>query len=227
MKKLLLLIAIFPFLISCQKNDFDLYKISFPMDITPLGAKYKIREDKGYSDMVRYNTTDEDLLFFDGYNFSGSLDDSNSLFENSLSFFKEIGNNKIEAYKIMITTSSEATKFEEMLVERLGKTDFYYQKTDFTFRIWNAEGKTYFFETNSSGEYNGKKFKSCDLFVVDSKNRFFINFAIAGGFQYYGDYLHEKDKPENTSKKFTYRDFIDQREKEDGKDSYFLKNYVK
>lgn len=227
MKKLLLLLAILPFLTSCKKNDFDLYKISFPIDITPLSAKYKIREDKAYTDMVLYNTTDENLLFFNGYNFSGSLDDSNSLFENKLSFFKEIKTNQIEAYKILITTSSEAAEFEDMLVDKLGKTDFYYKKTEFTFRIWNVEGKTYFFETNNTGEYNGKKFKSCDLFVVDSKNRFFIDYASAGGFQYYGDYLYEKDKPEKTGKKFTYRDFIDQREKEDGKDSFFLKDYVK
>ena len=78
----------------------------------------------------------------------------------------------------------------------------------FLFRIWNFEGKTYFFETNNTGEYNGKKFKSCHLYVIDNNNIFFTNYLCSGGFQYYGDYLYEKNKPENKGKKFTYRDFI-------------------
>ena len=37
---------------------------------------------------------------------------------------------------------------------------------------------------------------------------FFTNYLCSGGFQYYGDYLDEKNKPEKKGKKFTYRDFI-------------------
>lgn len=227
MKKLLLLFAILPFMISCKNHDFDLDKVSFPINIDPLLAKYKIKEDKAFSDMVRYYSTDKNLMVFNDYNFSGSLDASNNLFENKISFYKENKTNKIDAYEIQIKTSDEAKDFEDLLTTKLDKTDFYYKNVDFSFRIWNFEGKTYFFETNNTGKYNGKKFKSCHLYVIDNNNVFFTNYLCSGGFQYYGDYLYEKNKPENKGKKFTYRDFINIQEKEDGQDSYFLKDYVK
>lgn len=225
MKKIVLLIGIVLLAISCRKNDFDLDKTSFPINIDSLITKYKINEDNSMSGFIRYYTTDENLLYFNGFNFSGSLDNLNGLFKNKLSFYKE--GDQIKAYQIDITTSSEAEEFENILMNKLGKTDFYYKNTDFSFRIWDFEGKLYFFETNNTGNYNGKKFNSCDLYVIDNKDEFFIKYVTAGGFQYYGDYLYEKSKPENSGKKFTYRDFINLEEKEDGQDSYFLKDYVK
>ena len=132
MKKLLLLLAILPFIISCQKNDFDLDKVSFPINSDSLIAKYKIKEDKAFSDMVRYYSADKNLMVFNDYNFSGSLDASSNLFENKISFYKENKTNKIDAYEIQITTTDEAKDFEDLLT-KLGKTDFYYKNIDFSF----------------------------------------------------------------------------------------------
>lgn len=65
------------------------------------------------------------------------------------------------------------------------------------------------------------------MYVVADDDKHLNDYFIAGGFQYYGDYLREKNKPERIGKKYTYRNFVDEMKKEDGKDSFYLKDYVK
>ncbi|AZB29743.1 hypothetical protein [Chryseobacterium balustinum] len=42
--------------------------------------------------------------------------------------------------------------------------------------------------------YN-EKFKSCNLYVVANGDELLNEYFISGGFQYYGDYLRERDEP--------------------------------
>ncbi|WP_326984422.1 hypothetical protein VUJ46_07775 [Chryseobacterium sp. MYb264] len=224
--KYFLALLILPFLLSCQKG-FDVSEMSFPINMTVVKEKVKLEEDKSFSDMTRYYTTDKKAINFYGENFAGSNGTPPFTLDNKISFYEENKSKKVDAYGIDINTTDEAEDFEKLIDSKLGKADFAYKNNDFSFTIWENTGKYYFFETNNTGELNGKKFKSCTLHVINPKNTFFVNYFIAGGFQYFGDYLYEKAKPEHQGKKFSYRDFIDVKEKEDGKDSYFLKDYVK
>jgi len=133
----------------------------------------------------------------------------------------------VNAYRLEIKTTKKAEEFENKLVKKFGKTDFYYRDAEFSYRIWNTDHRRYLLETNNTGRYNNEKFKSCSLYVVADEDQLLNDYFIAGGFQYYGDYLREKNKPEHIGKKYTYRNFVDEKEKEDGKDSFYLKDYVK
>lgn len=219
-------LIIIPLLMSC-KGDFDLAEMSFPINIAPIKEKFKIEEDKSFADITRYITKDKKAMNFYGSNFAGSNGTEPFTLDNKVSFYEENKSKKVDAYEIDINTTSEAEDFEKLITSKLGKADFFYKNKDFSFIIWENAGKYYFFETNNTGELNGKGFKSCTLRVVNPQNTLFTNYFIAGGFQYFGDYLYEKNKPENKGKTFTYKDFINAKEKEDGKDSYFLKDYVK
>ncbi len=214
---------------SCNKHDFDLDKLNFPIEKSSLVEKFKLKENKDFVDFTFYETSDKAALYFDDFHFSGSLDSNNEslLTNNRATFIEDNKTKRIDAFEININTTDKTEEFEKLVETKFGKTDFYYRNDDFSYRIWEKSGKMYFFETNNTGIYNDRKFKSCQLNVVNSQNKFLVNYFIAGGFQYFGDYLYEKEKPENKNKKFTYRDFVEKQEKEDGKDSYFVKDYVK
>ncbi|WP_131368699.1 hypothetical protein [Chryseobacterium luteum] len=228
MKSIIILI-IFPLLISCQTNSFDLDKLSFPVDISVIEKKYELDKNSDLSGVIVYNSTDSALLQFSGLSFSGTLNkqDTSILSTNYVSFYANRTTNQVNAYRLEIRTTKKAEEFEKLLEKKFGKTDFYYRDQEFSYRVWNAGNKLYLLETNNTGIYNNEKFKSCNLYVVAHGDQLLNDYFISGGFQYYGDYLQEKNKPEHKGKKYTYRDFVDEREKDDGADSFYLKNYVK
>lgn len=225
----MILLLILPLLVSCIKNEFDLDKITFPLDYGTLKQKYELRENSDFSGFIIYNSTDPSLLNFDGFAFAGMLSkaDDSMFSANHVSFYENRTEKKINAYQLEIKTTKQAEKFEKLLEKKLGKTDFYYRTKEFSFRIWETDGKAYFLETNNTGSYNGEKFNSCLLYVVNSADKLLYNYMIAGGFQYYGDYLYEKNKPEHKGQPYTYRNFVEENEKEDGTDSFYVQDYVK
>lgn len=227
--KSIITLLLLPVLMACQTNSFDLDKLSFPVDIATLKKKYELNTNSDLSGIIVYNSTDPALLQFSGYSFSGTLNkqDASILSTNYVSFYENRTTNKVNAYRLEIKTTKKAEEFEKRLEKKLGKTDFYYRDTEFSCRIWNAGNKRYLLETNNTGKYNNEKFKSCSLYVVADVDQLLNAYFIAGGFQYYGDYLREKNKPEHKGKKYSYRNFIDEKEKEDGKDSFYLTDYVK
>ncbi|WP_306620709.1 hypothetical protein [Chryseobacterium ginsenosidimutans] len=224
-----MMLLIFPLLMSCQTNSFDLDKLSFPIDISVIEKKYELSKNSDLSGIIVYNSTDPALLQFSGFSFSGTLDkqDNSILSTNYVSFYENRTTNKVNAYRLEIKTTSKAEEFEKLLEKKVGKTDFYYRDSEFSYRVWNRGNKLYLFETNNTGKYNDEKFKSCNLYVVANGDQLLNNYFISGGFQYYGDYLQEKNKPEHKGKTYTYRNFVDEKEKDDGKDSFYLKDYVK
>lgn len=222
-------LLLLPLLMACQSNSFDLDKLSFPVDISGLEKKYEISRNNDLSCIIIYNSTYPALLHFSGNSFSGTLNkqESSILSNNYVSFYENRTTNKVNAFMLEIKTTKKAEEFEKMLEKKFGKTDFYYRDTEFSYRIWNKGNKRYLLETNNTGKYNGEQFKSCSLHVVAEGDKLLNDYFIAGGFQYYGDYLREKDKPEHKGKKYTYRNFVDEKEKEDGRDSFYLRDYVK
>lgn len=228
MKSILMLI-IFPLTMSCQTNNFDLSQLSFPIDVSSLEKKYDLRKNSDLSGIIIYNSTNSDLLKFSGFSFAGTLNrqDTSILSTSYVSFYENRITNQVDAYMVEIKTSPKAEGFEKLLEKKMGKTDFYYRNSKFSYRVWNNGSKLYLFETNNTGIYNNEKFKSCNLYVVAQGDKQLNDYFISGGFQYYGDYLQEKNKPEHKGKKYTYKNFVDEKEKEDGKDSFYLKNYVK
>lgn len=227
--KSIITLLLLPLLMTCQTNSFDLDKLSFPVDIAILEKKYELNTNSDLSGIIVYSSTDPTLLRFSGYSFSGALNkqDASILSTNYVSFYEHRTTNKVNAYRLEFKTTKKAEEFEDRLVKKFGKTDFYYRDTQFSYRIWNTGNKRYLLETNNTGRYNDEKFKSCSLYVVADGDQLLNDYFIAGGFQYYGDYLREKNKTEHKGKKYTYRNFIDEKEKEDGKDSFYLKDYVK
>ena len=215
-------------LCSCQKHDFDLADIKLPMKKETFTGKFKCDEGSDFVEAVTYKTTDEAALWFGDEKLSGNMVDGNSSFgTNQVRFQLVKKTNKIEAYQLQVETEKESLKLEKSLDRKFGKADFYYQNKEFSFKIWEFNQNTYFLEINNTTVYNGKKTITANLNVVNNKNELLFNYYIAGGFQYYGDYLYEKKKPEHQNQTYTYHDFVNQKESEDGKDSYFVKDFVK
>ncbi|WP_159474697.1 hypothetical protein [Chryseobacterium sp. 18068] len=223
------ILIIFPLLMSCQTNSFDLVKLTFPIQISSIEKKYKLDQNSDFSGVIVYNSTDSALLQFLGFNFAGTLNkhDTAMLSTNYVSFYQNRTSNQVNAFRLEIKTTEKAEEFEKLIEKKLGKTDFYYRDSEFSYRAWNADKKLYLLETNNTGSYNDEKFKSCNLYIVANGDKLLNDYFISGGFQYYGDYLQEKDKPQHKGKKYTYKNFVDEKEKEDGKDSFYLKDYVK
>ncbi|MCJ8153976.1 hypothetical protein MKJ01_09425 [Chryseobacterium sp. SSA4.19] len=227
--KSIILLTLFPLLMYCQVNSFDLDRLSFPVDLSAIEKKYELHKNSDLSGIIIYNSTDPSLLQFSGFSFSGTLNkqEQSILSTNYVSFYKNRTKNQVNAYRLEIRTILKTEEFEKLLEKKLGKTDFYYRNSEFSYRIWSVGNKLYLFETNNTGRYNNEKFKSCNLYVLAKEDQLLSNYFISGGFQYYGDYLQEKNRLEHKGKKYTYRNFVDDREKQDGTDSFYLKDYVK
>ncbi|TDG36451.1 hypothetical protein EZJ43_08000 [Pedobacter changchengzhani] len=226
--KMWLMLLILP-LVSCQKHDFDLAQLTLPMAKDAITKKFEFKERSDFAEVTSIRVKDENALYFGEEKLSGTMVDEGSFFgTNSVTFQLSKKTGKIESYELRLVTKDESLKLEKALIEKFGEADYHYDdKKDFSFRIWEANQNTYFLEINHTTEFNGKKTISADLNVVNNKNKVLYNYYIAGGFGYYSDYLFEKNKPEHQNKKYTYKDFVNQKQKEDGNDSYFLKNYVK
>lgn len=216
-------------LLSCQKHDFDLAHLTLPMDKELIIEKFKFKETSDFAEVTSIKVKDENALYFGDEKLSGTMVDENSFFgTNRITFQVSKETNKIDGYELRVETKNESLKLEKALLKKFGEADFHYDdKKDFSFRIWEANQNTYFLEINNSTVYNGKKTISADLNVVNNKNELLYKYYIAGGFGYYSDYLYEKKKPEHQNKKYTYKDFVNQMQKEDGSESYFSKNYIK
>lgn len=188
------ILIVFPLLMSCQTNSFDLDKLTFPIQISSIEKKYKLDQNSDLSGVIVYNSTDSALLQFSGFNFAGTLNkhDTSMLSTNYVSFYQNRTSNQVNAFRLEIKTTEKAEEFEKLIEKKLGKTDFYYRDSEFSYRAWNADNKLYLFETNNTGRYNSEKFKSCNLYVVANGDKLLNDYFISGGFQYYGDYLQEK-----------------------------------
>jgi hypothetical protein len=228
MKNIIILFVI-PLLLSCQTNNFDLEHLSFPINLSTIEKEHKVSKNSDLSGIIVYSSTDKNLLQFSGFSFAGTLNeqDNSILSTNYVSFYENRTTSKVNAYRLEIRTTPKAEGFEKMLEKKFGETDFYYRDKEFSYRVWNVGTKLYLFETNNTGRYNNEKFRSCSLYVIASDDKLLSEYFITGGFQYYGDYLREKSKPEHKGQKYFYRNFIDEKQKQDGNDSFYLKDYVK
>lgn len=226
--KMWLMLLILP-LVSCQKHDFDLAELTLPMAKEAITEKFKFKEASDFADLNSIRVKDENALYFGDEKLSGSMVDEDSFFgTNKVTFKVRKKTGKIESYELSLATKDESLKLEKALIEKFGEADYHYDdKKDFSFRIWESNQNTYFLEINRTPVYNGKKTISADLHVVNNKNEVLYKYYIAGGFGYCSDYLYEKNKPEHQNQKYTYKDFVNKKQKEDGNDSYFVKNYVK
>lgn len=236
MKKLLLLLAILPFITSCKKHDFDLDNLSLPTKSNNILNKYKNKKNFEIeidSTLVAiYNSKDEKIMWFKDLSLSGSMIDnekeSSFGFSNHVTFYSVESSNQIEAYKIHIETKDITQKLLKLVEKEFGKTDYYYKDNKFSSRIWEKKGVLYFFETNNTIVNMGEKTITSDLTVISTKSLSILNWLTSGGsFAYYGDFLKVKSKTEN----YNYRDFVNQQEIEakswGQKGTYYSKDYVK
>lgn len=237
MKKLLFLLAILPFMTSCQKQDFDLDNLSLPINSDSILKKYKNKKafeiEMDSTLVATYDSKDEKIMRFKGLSLYGSMindenDESSFGFSNHITFYSIKSSNQIEAYNIH-TETKDITKKMIMLVEKeFGKTDYYYKDNKFSSRVWEKNELLYFFATNNTIENMGEKTITSDLTIISTKSLHILNWFTSGGsFAYYGDYLKEKSK----NKIKNYKDFVNQQEIEakswGQKSTNYTKDYVK
>ena len=226
---IILTICIIASMTGCGKrNNFDLEKLEFP--IAKDSIKFNL--DKGLDNfsMIIYDTKDKEAMYFDNLSLSGTLNKGDLPFlplENKLSFYEDKKSGMIDAYQIEIVTTNKTLKLEKLLEKNFGKADFDYKNDNFRFRIWESENKAYFFEVKYTGQYNGKSYTASYLYVVNKNNEMLYRWIMSGGFQYYADYLDEKNKDEHKNQPYSYKDFVIQQEKEYGAENYYVKDYVK
>ncbi|TCI91340.1 hypothetical protein [Tenacibaculum sp. M341] len=231
MTKYLIILSSFIFLFSCKQKEFDIASVSFPFLKDSLPKNVTFKEDRFFKGYVLYNSKASEIMYFDDLSIAGSLNSNKKSFfvANYVSFCESIEDKTIDKYEINISTTEQTLQFEKLLEKKFGHTDFYYRNSKFSYRIWEKDGMAYFFETNHTGTYNKRPFVSCHLYVVNMNNKELYNYRIADGFQYYGDYLFEKNKDIHKNKTFTYKDFIEQERKEAeewGNHCYFCEDYV-
>lgn len=207
-------------------QKFDLLSLKLPVAESTVTAKIKLEDQKFQSvNLSEYISLEKDALNFNGRSLYGSIDNSpdTSYLANGVRFYIDKKTNLIEAYRLDIKTTAETHQLEKSLVEKFGKTFYYYKDVDMNFRIWEHDGSTYFLEVNATSVYNGKHTISSDLCVISNRSTEFYNNYMTGGFGYYADYLRVK---KNSKKKgYTYNDFLNEM-KAGGRD-YYLKKVVR
>ena len=207
-------------------QKLDLLSLKLPVAESSIASKIKLEDQKLQSfNLSEYISLEKNALNFNGRSLYGSIDNSpdTSYLANGVRFYIDKKTNLVEAYRLDIKTTAETHQLEKSLVEKFGKTFYYYKDEEMNFRIWEHDGNTYFLEVNATAVYNGKHTISSDLCVISNRSTEFYNNYMAGGFGYYADYLREK---KNSKKKgYTYNDFLNEM-KADGRD-YYLKKVVR
>ncbi|WP_185113828.1 hypothetical protein [Chryseobacterium sp. Leaf405] len=207
-------------------QKFDLLSLELPVSESSITSKIKIEDQKFQSvNLSEYLSLEKDALNFNGRSLYGSIDNSpdTSYLANGVKFYIDKKTNLVEAYRLDIKTTAETRQLEKSLVDKFGKTFYYYKDKDMNFRIWEYNGSTYFLEVNATSVYNGQHTISGNLCVISNRSTEFYNNYLAGGFGYYADYLRAK---KNTKKKgYTYNDFLNEMKAEDR--DYYLKKVVR
>ncbi|AZB29346.1 hypothetical protein [Chryseobacterium balustinum] len=72
-----IILIVFPLLMSCQTNRFDLDRL-FPIAISAIEKKYELDKNSDLSGVIVYNSRDSALSQFSGFTFSGTLNNQDT-----------------------------------------------------------------------------------------------------------------------------------------------------
>ena len=219
MKKLLLLLAILPFMISCQDKKVDWAKVNLPIPLDSISKNYEILPYYDYNtqNMELYKSFDKNLLFFDETELDGKV-----LINNSIVIYVSTFDKNILAITLFTEDEKNTDKLLKIIDEQLGKADYHYYYNDnkkliTTQKIWKKEGKYYTLNFKNPDYIFGEKTKTAQLTIFNSESNVFLKwwFYSGGDFSgYYGQYIDESKKPEHKNKNYTYKDFVEQMDRE-------------
>ena len=219
MKKILLILTIFPFIISCQDKKVDWAKVNLPIPLDSISKKYKILPYYDYNtqNMELYKSFDKNLLFFDETELDGKV-----LINNSIVIYVSTFDKNILAITLFTEDKKNTDKLLRIIDKQLGKADYHYYYNDnkkliTTQKIWKKEGKYYTLNFKSPDYIFGEKTKTAQLTIFNSESNVFLKwwFYNGGDFSgYYGQYIDESKKPEHKNKNYTYKDFVEQMDRE-------------
>lgn len=218
--RILFISSLLASLAACQRPGLDLATLALPLPPETILQKYEHRPDFDMADFVSYRSKDKDLMWYRGESLSGTmLDDESSKNSyraaNYATFYVDKSIKKIAAYEVHTETQDKTAKLEAMLQEQLGKPDYYYRDKDFSSRVWERDQRFFFYSTNNTVVIRGEKTRTSDLMIISRSSPTLIAwFGSSAGFSYYGDYLHERGKPEHQGKPYRYADFFKQQETE-------------
>ena len=232
MKKILLILTIFPFIISCQDKKVDWAKVNLPIPLDSISKKYKILPYYDYNtqNMELYKSFDKNLLFFDETELDGKV-----LINNSIVIYVSTFDKNILAITLFTEDEKNTDKLLRIIDKQLGKADYHYYYNDnkkliTTQKIWKKEGKYYTLNFKSPDYIFGEKTKTAQLTIFNSESNVFLKwwFYNGGDFSgYYGQYIDESKKPEHKNKNYTYKDFVEQMDRENKNYGTTSKFFVK
>ncbi len=205
---------------ACAKPGLDLAELPLPTAPKPIFDQYENKLDMAMADFSTYKSKDKRLMWYAGQQLSGSMvdneDKKNGFFAaNYATFYVEKASGQVTAYEIHTETQDKTALLETALQKQFGKPDYFYRDADFSSRVWERDGKFFFFATNSTIVVMGEKTRSADFMVISGKSPVLLEwFSSGSGFSYYGDYLDERAKPERKGKPYRYADFFRDEEAE-------------
>ncbi len=211
-------------LLSCSNHTFDLEKLKFPVEKKILNAA-GINTDEYQTfiegEILSFTGSNNTVMVYDGMRLSGNLSRYNKNVDasNYVSFFEDPTHKDIRAYEIVIRTTEETEQLEKYFDKHFGKTDFYYKDREVSCRIWEKDNSLYYLGINfnfNNPELLNKSRKTALLFVTDKNAKQIIREKSPQGnyFQFYRHYLDAKETPQHKNKKYTYREYIEQRKRE-------------
>ena len=180
--------------------------------------------------MDLYKSYDKDLLNFDGVGLA-----EKDIIDNSAILYVSKSSKKVVAVSLFTEDAKKTDALVKKLEEKLGPTDYhYYYKNDALpsrDRIWKKANNYYTLRLNDVAYIFDKKTKTAILtiFYASPDNPFVKWWFYEGGdfSGFYGQYLDEKSKPEHKNDNYTYKDFVEQMDRENKNFGTTSRDYVK
>jgi hypothetical protein len=228
MKKISLLTIACILMQSCNSQEKDLAKITFTEKLNNFFGDIPNKYEKDNS-MINYqlydvySTQSERVLYFNGVDLSGYRDEKGKFGTNYVTFEFSKKDNILNYYSVQLYTKEKVNKLIEAINSKIGKPKYISmllsnpKNSNPDALLWEDTSRFYVL---SGATQNPSEFD-----VFDKSNLIIREKIISGPFQYYGDYLDKIDEKKLKKESYSYKKFVDDRNKE-GYDEY-LKNYRK
>jgi hypothetical protein len=226
MRKSILLAFVCILMQSCNSQEKDLAQITFTEKCDTFFGDIPNELDKDYSivDAQLYNSyksESERILFFNGIDLSGYRDKKGAFGTNNIRFEFSKNDSILNFYYLKLYTKEKVDKLIEAINNKIGKPGYItmFNPNDSLPYALLWEDKTSFYLLTGAN-------KNLPNLIAFNKNNLIIRKQwLSGPFQYYGDYLDEIDEKGLKKEAYSYKNYVDDRNKE-GYEEY-LKNYRK
>ncbi len=95
----------------------------------------------------------------------------------------------------------------QSILKLFGKPRYYSKDKDFFNGVWEKGNTIFLLKQNYTTKIGGEKTVTTDLFILNKKIDFLVNYYYGFGFKYYKDYLEAKIKKQDSS--YTYQQFAE------------------